>query len=121
MPKKLETIVECDMFKAIDLSKNIPWTITKVDDEEESNGMEQEAEPKVEISKVLLFCKRMKRLSPHRLPLKKRMKDQTISYVDLLCPDFLPTRLEEDHVPQVCRRLESRRVKSKDDMPTSDK
>ena len=60
----------------------------------------------------------MKRLSPHRLPLKKQMKDQTISYVDLLHPDPFRARLEEDRMPQVCRRLESQRVKSKDDMAT---
>ena len=48
-----------------------------------------------EFTKVLLFCERMKRLSPHRLPLKERIKDRTISYVDLLHLDPLPTRLED--------------------------
>ena len=55
VPKKLETTIEYDMFEAVDLSKDISWTITKVDDEEESNDVEQEAEPKVEIPKVLSF------------------------------------------------------------------
>ena len=120
MTKKLEAIVECDMFEAIDLNKDIPWTITEVDDEEESNDVEQEAKPKVEIPKVFSFRERMKRLSPHRLLVKERMKDQTISYVDLLHPDLLPARLEEDRVPQVCRRLESGRMKSKDEKATLD-
>ena len=65
MPKKLKVTIECDMFEAVDLSKDIPWTIPKMDNEEESNDVEQEAEPKVEIPKVLLFHERMKRLSPH--------------------------------------------------------
>ena len=63
--RKLEAIVECDMFEAVDLSKDIPWTITEVDDEEESNDMEQETKLKVEIPKVFSFHERMKRLSPH--------------------------------------------------------
>ena len=48
------------------------------------------------------------------------MKDQTITYVDLLRLNLLPARLEENRVPQVCRRLEAWRVKSKDDMTTLD-
>ena len=40
MPKKLEATIECDIFEAVDLSKNIPWTIIEVDDEEESNDVE---------------------------------------------------------------------------------
>ena len=35
-------------------------------------------------SKSLSFCERMKGLSPHCRPLKDRMRDKTISYVDLL-------------------------------------
>ena len=65
VPKKLEATVECDMFEAVDLSIDIPWTITEMDNEEESNDVEQEAEPKVEIPKVLLFHEKMKRLSLH--------------------------------------------------------
>ena len=38
----------------------------------------------VESSKTLSLSERMKRLSPHCLPLKEWMKDQMISYVDLL-------------------------------------
>ena len=71
----MEATVESEMFEAFDLSKDIPWTNIEVDDEEESIEVEQEAEPKVEIPKVLSFCKRMKRLSSHRLQLKEQMKD----------------------------------------------
>ena len=42
-----------------------------------------------ESSNTLYFCKNMRGLSPHRLPLKERMKDRTISYVDLLRPNSL--------------------------------
>ena len=91
-----------------------------MDDKEESNDVEQQAESKIEIPKVLSFRERMKRLSPHQLPLKERMKDQTINYIDLFHSDPLPSRLEEDRVSQVCRRLKSRRVKSKDNRATLD-
>ena len=96
--------VECEMFDAVDLSLDIPWTITETNDEEESNDVEQEAEPMAEKTKVLSFRERMKRLSSHRLPLKERMKDRTISYIDLLRPNPLPTRVE-DPIPRVSRRL----------------
>ena len=46
MLKKLKAIVKYDMFEAINLSKDILWTITEMDDEEESNHVEQEAESK---------------------------------------------------------------------------
>ena len=96
--KRSEVTVDCEMFDAVDLSSDIPWTIIEMDDEEESNDVEQETEPVAEATKVFSFRERMKRLSPHRLPLKERMKDQTINYVDLLRPNPLPTRVE-DSIP----------------------
>ena len=105
------------MFDAVDLSSDIPWTINEKDNEEESNDVEQEVEPMAEATKVLSFCERMKRLSPHRLPLKERMKDSTISYVDLLCPDPLPTRVE-DSIPLVSRRLTLQKKKSENERAT---
>ena len=98
--KRSEAAVECEMFDAVDLSIDIPWTITEMDDGEELKDVEQRTEPMAMLTKDLLFCERMKRLSPHRLPLKERMKDQTINYVDLLRPDPLPARLEEDPMPR---------------------
>ena len=98
--KRSEAIVECEMFDAVDLSSDIPWTLTKTNDDEESNDVEQGTKPMAELTKDLSFRERMKRLSPHRLPLKERMKDRTISYVDLLRPDPLPTRLEQDPMPE---------------------
>ena len=64
--KKSEATVECEMFDAVDLNTDIPWTIIKMDDEEESNDVEQGTKPMAELTKVLSFRKRMKRLSPHR-------------------------------------------------------
>ena len=58
-----------------------------------------------QLTKALSFSKRMKRLLLYRFPLKERMKDRTISYVDLLRPDPLPARLEEDPMPRVSRKL----------------
>ena len=70
------------------------------------------------LTKDLSFHERMKRLSPHRLPLKERMKDRTISYVDLFRPDPLPTRLEQDPMPRVSRRLALQRMKSENGWAT---
>ena len=38
--KRSEATVECKMFDAFDLSTDISWMITKMDDEEESNNVE---------------------------------------------------------------------------------
>ena len=72
--------------------------IIKMDNEEESNDVEQEAEPMTKTLKILLFCESMKRLSPHQLSLKGEMKDCIISYTDLLSLDLIPTRYEKDVV-----------------------
>ena len=111
-------IVECEMFDAVDLSSDIPWMLTKTDDDEESNDMEQGTKPMAELTEDLSFRERMKRLSPHRLPLKERMKDRTISYVDLLRPNPLPTRLEQDPMPRVSRRLALQKMKSENGWAT---
>ena len=97
--KRSKATIECEMFDAIDLSLDISWTLTETDDDEESNDVEQGTKPMAELTEVLSFCERMKRLSPHRLPLEERMKDRTISYVDLLRRDPLLARLEEDPMP----------------------
>ena len=116
--KRFEAIVECEMFDAVDLSSDIPWTLTKTDDDEESNDVEQGTKPMAELTENLSFRERMKRLSPHWLPLKERMKDRTISYVDLLRPDPLPTRLEQDPMPRVSRRLALQKMKSENGWAT---
>ena len=103
------------MFDAVNLSTYIPWTITEMDNEEESKDVEQGIKPMAELTKALSFSERMKRLSPHQLPLKERIKDRTFSYVDLLRPNSLPARIEEDPMPQVPRRLALRKMKSKEE------
>ena len=40
MQKRFEVAVECEMFDAIDLSIDIPWTITEMDDEKELKDVE---------------------------------------------------------------------------------
>ena len=37
--KRSEVIVECEMFDAVSLSKDIPWMITEMDSEEKSNNV----------------------------------------------------------------------------------
>ena len=71
-----------------------------------------------ELTEDLSFRERMKRLSPHRLPLKERMKERTISYADLLRRNPLPTRLEQDPMPQVSRRLALQKMKSENGWAT---
>ena len=83
----MEATIECKINDVVDLSANITWTLIKMVDGEESNDEEEEVKAMVEALKTLLFCEKRKRFSLHHLPLKKRMKDCTISYVDLLCPD----------------------------------
>ena len=93
-----------DADDVVDLSADIPWKTNDVDVEENSINME-EVKIAVESSRALSFRERMKRLSPHCLPLKERMKDRTISYVDLLWPDPLPSRMDDVRMPRASRRL----------------
>ena len=55
-------------------------------------------------SRSLLFRKRMKRLSPHCRPLKDRMKDKMVSYIDLLRLGPPPSRTDKMN-PQASRSL----------------
>ena len=71
------------------MSEDIAWTPIKMGGEEESNGEEQEVKDVADPPRTLSFCEKMKKMSPHCLLLKERMKDCTISYVDLLRPDSL--------------------------------
>ena len=80
------------MEDIIDLSADIAWTPIEMDGEEESNEEEQEVKDVADLPRTLLFRKKMKKLLPHRLPLKEQMKDQSISYIDLLCPDCGSTK-----------------------------
>ena len=52
---------------------------------EESNHMEKEIKVLDESSRPLLFCEKIKGLSPHRCPLKDRMKDKR--FRTLICFD----------------------------------
>ena len=96
--------VDRDANDAVDLSADIPWKINDVDSDDNSDDVE-EVNIAMESSKTLSFRERMKRLLPHRLPLKEQMKDQTISYVDLLRSDPLPPRTNNEWKPQSSRRL----------------
>ena len=71
MQKRSEAIVECEMFDIVDLSSDILWRLTKTNNDEESNDMEQGTKPMAELTEGLSFRERMKRLSPHQLPLRR--------------------------------------------------
>jgi hypothetical protein len=72
----------------IDLSADILRKHGDVDVEDNSINV-KEVKVVGESSKTLHIRKNMKGLSPHRLPLKERIKDRTISYVNLLRPNPL--------------------------------
>ena len=57
-----------------------------------------------ESSSTLSFRKK-RGLSPHRLPLKERIEDRMISYVDLFRPDPNSPRLDSRRKPQASTRL----------------
>ena len=99
-----------DADDVVDLSADIPWKTNDVDVEENSIDME-EVKTAVESSRTLSFCKRMKRLSLHCLSLKEQMKDQTISYVDLLHPYPLPSRMDDERKPRASRSLARRKLR----------
>ena len=58
---------------------------------DKSKKTEQEVKIVCESSKSLLFREMMRGLSPHRCPLKDRMRDKTISYIDLFRPGLPPS------------------------------
>ena len=88
----MEATVEFKVDNVIDLSADIAWAPIQMDSEEESNDKEEEVKAVADPLKTLLFFEKMKRLSPHRLPLKEQMRDHTINYVDLLCSNLFPPR-----------------------------
>jgi len=82
-----DVVVEGEAKDVVDLSKENPWTLEEVERASNSMDGEEEVEVGVESSSSLSFRKRMQRLLPHSLSFKERLKDRTISYVDLLQPD----------------------------------
>ena len=106
--KDSRNCVDRDADDAVDLSADIPWKINDVDSDDNSEDVE-EVNIAVESSKTLSFHERMRRLSPHRPPLKERMKDRTISYVDLFRPNPLPRRTDDEWKLQSSRRLAQRK------------
>ena len=60
-------------------------------DEDKPNETEQEVKVVGESSKSLSFCKRMRGLLPHHRLLKDRLRDKTISYINLFQPGPPPS------------------------------
>ena len=86
--KDLTKCVGGDLNDVIDLSVDILRKPENVDVNDISIDIET-VKVAEEPSKILPIGMKMRALSLHRLPLKERMKDQTISYVDLLRPNRL--------------------------------
>ena len=55
-------------------------------------------------SRFLLFRERMRGLSLHRCPPKDRMRDKTVSYVDLLRTDPPPSRRNDETSRRFAKR-----------------
>src|SRR6202022_4131971 len=99
--KDLTKSVGGDPNDVVDLSVDIWMKPGDVDD----NSIDIEDVKVVgESSRNLPFRKKRRGLSPHRLPLKERMKDRTISYVDLLRPNPLP-KMDPRRKPGTSTRL----------------
>ena len=73
--------------------------------EDKTTEMKEKVKVVGESSRSLSFRERMRGLSPHRRPLKDRMRDKTVSYVDLLRPDPPPSRRDDE----ISRRLVKRK------------
>ena len=80
-------------------------------DLDEDKSIETEEEVKVvgESLKSLSFCEMMRGLSPHRRPLKDRLRDKTVSYVDLLRSGPPPSRRDDDMKSESSRRFAKRK------------
>jgi hypothetical protein len=59
----------------------------------------------IQIFKVFVICNKTKRLSSHRYPLKERMMDRMVSYIDLLQQSPPPSRTDDELKPQTSSRL----------------
>jgi len=101
--KDLTKCVGGDPNDVIDLSADILRKPGDVDVEDNLIDIE-EVKVAGESSKTLPIRKKMRELSPHRLPLKELMKDRTISYVDLLRPNPLP-KMDSRRKPGASTRL----------------
>jgi hypothetical protein len=90
-----------DPIGVVDLSADIWLKPGDVDD----NSIDiEEVKVAGESSKTFCIRKKRRELSPHRLPLKERKKDRTISYVDLLRPNPLP-KIDPRRKPGASTRL----------------
>lgn len=73
--------------------------------DDKSIDVEEEVKVVGESSRSLPLCKRLNILSPHHCPLKNRMKDKTVWYVDLLLPGPPPSRNDDEMKLQASKRL----------------
>lgn len=94
--------VESEDEDVVDLTADKePWKANASDGEDNTKKAEDGVKDGEASSRTLSFRERVRRLSPHRLPLKERMKDPTIGYMDLLRPD--PPREANEYKPRPSR------------------
>ena len=72
--------------------------------EEKTTNEEGEVKVVGESSRSLSFRERMRGLLPHRRPLKDRMRDKTVSYIDLLRPGPPPSRRDDETSRRLAKR-----------------
>jgi hypothetical protein len=77
-----------EVEEAMYLTTGNRWTAKEVKRASNSVDIEEAPEVRVGSASTSRFREKMRRLSPHRPPLKERIKDWTISYVDLLEVDM---------------------------------
>jgi hypothetical protein len=73
--------------------------------ENKSIDMEEEVKVLHKFIRSLSFREMMKILSPHCRPLKDRMKNKMVSYIDLLQPGPPPSRINNKMKREASRRL----------------
>ena len=78
-------------------------------DENKSIEMEENVKVAVESLKSLSFHKGMTGLSPHHRPLKDRMRDKLVSYIDLLRPGPPPLRKDDEMKSKSSKRFAKRK------------
>ena len=78
------------------MNKDVPDQDADLD-EDNSKKMEHEVKVEGESLKYLSWRQKIRALPPHHLPLKERIKNKTISYMNLLRPNPPPSDLSKKY------------------------
>ena len=86
------------------LEKDAGVNEVAVVNEENTTNMDDEVTEVGESSKSMSFRQRMRGSEPHHLPLKDRLKDKTVPYMDLFRPGPPPSRRDDDTYRRIAKR-----------------